>query len=173
MPPLDNITKWMLVSDVAKTFDMLGWFSPTTIKVKILLQRLWEQKIDWDDPVPTPVYNDWLQWRSELHLLSSKHIPRCYFEKKSQIASVQLHAFCDASENAYAAVRLTDTFGEVQISLVTSKTKVAPINKLTIPRLELCGAYLLAQLLHHVQLVLYIPHNFLYAWTYCTQLACW
>ena len=121
LPPLDNITKRMLVSDVAKTFDILGWFSPTTIKVKILLQRLWEQKIDWDDPVPTPVYNDWLQWRSELHLLSSKHIPRCYFDKKSQIASVQLHGFRDASENAYAAVvylRLTDTLGKVQISLL-------------------------------------------------------
>ena len=130
LPPLDNITKRMLVSDVAKTFDILGWFSPTTIKVRILLRRLWEQKIDWDGPVPTPAYNDWLQWRSELHLLSSKHIPRCYFNKKSEIASVQLHGFCDTSENAYAAVylRLTDTFGKVQISLVTSKTEVAPIN---------------------------------------------
>ena len=145
------------------------------LKVKILLQRLWEQKIDWDDPVPTPIYNDWLQWRSKLHLLSSKHIPRCYFDGKSQITSVQLHGFCDVSENAYAAVvylRLTDAFGKVQISLVTSKTK-APIKKLTIPRLELCGAHLLAQLLHHVQLILDIPHNFLYAWTDSTIVLNW
>ena len=40
LPPLDNITKRMLVFNVAKTFDILGWFSPTTIKVKILLQWL-------------------------------------------------------------------------------------------------------------------------------------
>ena len=33
LPPLDNITKRMLVFNVAKTFDILGWFSPTTIKV--------------------------------------------------------------------------------------------------------------------------------------------
>ena len=39
-PPLDNITKRALVSDIAKTYDILGWFSPSTIKVKILLQQL-------------------------------------------------------------------------------------------------------------------------------------
>lgn len=32
----------ILVSDIAKTFDVLGWFSPTIVKVKILLQRLWK-----------------------------------------------------------------------------------------------------------------------------------
>ena len=176
LPPLDNITKRMLVSDVAKTFDVLGWFSPTVIKVKILLQRLWEQKVDWDDQVPLPIYDDWLQWRSELHLLSNKHIPRCYFDKRSQIATVQLHGFSDASENAYAAViylRMIDTFGKVQISLVTAKTKVAPIKKLTIPRLELCGAYLLAQLLSHVKNVLEIPLSNVFAWTDSTIVLSW
>ncbi len=34
----EGITKRMLVSNVAKVFDVLGWFSPTIIKVKILLQ---------------------------------------------------------------------------------------------------------------------------------------
>ena len=46
LPPLDCVTKRVLVSDVAKTFDVLGWFSPTIIKMKILMQRLWELKID-------------------------------------------------------------------------------------------------------------------------------
>ena len=176
LPPLNNITKRVLVSDIAKTFDVLGWFSPTTIKVKILLQRLWEQKVDWDDLVPDPIYENWLQWRSELHLLSNKHISRYYFDKKSQVASIELHGFSDASENAYAAVvylRMTDTSGKVRISLVTSKTKVAPIKKLTIPRLELCGAYLLAQLLYHVQNIFDVPLNDVYAWTDSTVVLNW
>ena len=37
--------------DIAKTFDVLGWFAPVTIVVKILLQRVWEEKVDWDDCV--------------------------------------------------------------------------------------------------------------------------
>ena len=38
LPQLQNLTKRTLVSDIAKTFDVLGWFSPTIIKMKILLQ---------------------------------------------------------------------------------------------------------------------------------------
>ena len=176
LPPLKNITKRELVSDVAKTFDVLGWFAPTTIKVKILLQRLWEQRVDWDDLVPDPIYEEWFKWRSELNLLPTKLIPRCYFDKNTQVASLELHGFSDASENAYAAVvylRITDTFGRTQISLVSSKTKVAPIKKLTIPRLELCGAYLLAQLLFHIQSVFNMPLSSVYAWTDSTIVLSW
>ena len=49
------ITKRQLVSEIAKTFDVLGWFSPTLIKAKILLQHVWEHRIDWDDTVPLPI----------------------------------------------------------------------------------------------------------------------
>ena len=44
LPSPVNVTKQLLVSDVAKTFDILGWFYPSIILVKILLQRLWELK---------------------------------------------------------------------------------------------------------------------------------
>ena len=42
LPSGENITKRALISDMAKTYDVLGWFLPTTIKVKILFQRLWK-----------------------------------------------------------------------------------------------------------------------------------
>ena len=176
LPPLHNVTKRVLVSDIAKTFDVLGFFSPAVIKVKILLQKLWEQRIDWDDQVPPPIYDDWLQWRSELPLLADKHLPRCYFDKGLQIVDKQLHGFSDASENAYTAVvylRMVDTFGKIQISFVAAKTKVAPIKRLTIPRLELCGAYLLAQLLSHVKGVLQLPLRNVHAWTDSTIVLNW
>ena len=66
---------------------------------------------------------------------------------------------------------MIDTFGRVQVSLVSSKTKVAPM--LTIPRLELCGTYLLAQLLFHVHDVFHIPLNSVYAWTDSTIVLNW
>ena len=149
------MTKRALVSDIAKTFDILGWFSPSTIKAKILLQQVWETKIGWDDSLPQAIHQSWRQWRSEVHLLTERHIPRCYYPKNADIDSLELHGFCDASENAYAGVvylRVLDRRGNAYISLVVSKAKVAPIKRLTIPRLELCGAKLLAQLLQHTQL---------------------
>ncbi len=45
IPASKTLTKRLLVSDLAKTFDVLGWISPSTIKAKILLQRLWERKV--------------------------------------------------------------------------------------------------------------------------------
>ena len=71
-PSLDVATTCTMVSDIA---DDLGWFSLTIVKVKILLQRLWEQKVDWDDPVPESIPEVWSQWRDELQLLADHCIP--------------------------------------------------------------------------------------------------
>ena len=64
--PSDCVTKHVPVSDIAKTFDVLGWFSPTIIKLKILLQRVWELRVDWDEPIPEDIRDVWYRWRTEL-----------------------------------------------------------------------------------------------------------
>ena len=172
----EALTKRTLVSDIAKTYDVLGWFAPAIIEVMILLQRVWESKIDWDDLVPQPIVEEWLLWRSQLKSLSQKHIPRCYFLKEAQVVSMQLHGFSDASESVYAGVvylRMTDRVGKVHVSLVASKTKVAPIKRLTIPRLEFCSVHLLAKLLEHIKSTLKVPLEDVYAWTDSTIVVNW
>lgn len=61
-----------------------------------------------------------------------------------------LLGFCDASHKAYGAclyLRATYHNKQTSCTLVTAKSKVAPIKKQqSIPRLELCGSLLLAQL---------------------------
>ena len=124
--------------------------------------------MDWGDPVRQPVCDTWLQWRHELTLLADKSIPCCYFPNTARITSFQLHSFLDASELAYAGgvyLRMTDSSENVHVAVCTSKTKVTPIKRLTIPRLELCGAQLLAQLLYHVREALHIPAHDVYAST--------
>ena len=44
-----------VVSDIAKTFDMLGWLAPSMILMKILFQHLWEIKVEWDEEIPQVV----------------------------------------------------------------------------------------------------------------------
>ena len=168
LPSQKELTKRSLTSDIAKVFDVFGWIAPVIVKAKILLQRLWEERVQWDDPVPEFLHQMWFQWRSELPLLMEKLIPRCYHPKDVRIAFKQLHGFSDASEQAYAGVvylRMVDSTGQVHTSLVIAKTKVAPIKRLSIPRLELCGAQLLAQLLHHCQRVFNFPSQDVFAWT--------
>ena len=170
------VTKRMLESDIARIFDVLGWLSPVTIKMKILLQRLWETKLNWDEPVPSHISNVWIRWKSELPILSELLLPRCYFPKESQTTYSELHGFSDASEDAYAAVvylRSKDDHNQTHVSLVMAKSRVAPIKRLFIPRLELCGAYLLTQLLYHLKQVLNISMDKVFAWIDNTVVLSW
>ena len=58
-----------------------------------------------------------------------------------------------------------DSNDRVYVSLVMAKTKVAPIKRLSIPRLELCSGVILSKILSHVANTLAIPHTNIYAWT--------
>ena len=53
------MTKYTLTSNIAWTFDVLEWFFPRITKAKILLQKLWERNIDWDEDVPKDVLCVW------------------------------------------------------------------------------------------------------------------
>ena len=124
-PQSERVTKRLLASDVAKVYDIVGWYFPVTVTMKILLQKILELRVYWDDFVPDHIQDVWFQWRSELPVLSTKPIPRCYIPKGAEITSTQLHGFSDASEDAYAGVvylRMIDSVGDIHTSLVISKT---------------------------------------------------
>ena len=112
----------------------------------------------------------------EESLLTTMHIPRCYSPTKELIVSSQLHGFSDASEEAYADVvylRIQYSTKRAHTSLVTSKTKVSPIKRISIPRLELCGAQILTQLLCHAKRILKIPVDSVFSWTDSTVVLSW
>ena len=119
----------MLTSNIARVYDELGWYSPTIIKIKILLQQLWVAKIAWDDLVPLAVQNAWEKWKSELPTLSQCSLHRCYYPAGTDVSSRELHVhgFCDASELAYGGavyLRVQDSKENVSVALVIPKTKV-------------------------------------------------
>ena len=55
----DILTKQILISNVVKVFDILGWFAPAMVTAKILLQQVWKLPFEWDDPVPDEVQSVW------------------------------------------------------------------------------------------------------------------
>ena len=88
----------------------------------------------------------------------------------------ELFGFCDASEKAYAGMvylRSTDTEGHHHVTLVVAKTKVAPIRRISLPRLELCGAVILTRLVKQSREVLGIRLEDVHLWTDSTIVLAW
>ncbi|XP_025409940.1 uncharacterized protein LOC112683238 [Sipha flava] len=103
-------------------------------------------------------------------------IPR-HFNTRSGDRCLLL-GFCDASQREYAAVIYLCVLGDredASVSLVGAKTKLALIKSLTIPRLELNAAELLARWLHRIKCVLDAQLNFVgvHAWTDSTIVLSW
>ena len=68
---------------------------------------------------------------------------------RGQPIGIQLNGFCDSSEKAFGAclyLRSVHQQDEVTTKLLCSKSRVVPVKKISLPRLELCAALLFAQL---------------------------
>lgn len=176
LPPLETpVTKRRVISDIARLFDPLGWIAPAIITAKCFIQRIWLTGIDWDQELPPSLMKDWLYFRDDLNQLTNFRIPR-WIHVSTDDQLVELHGFADASNVAFAAViyaRIIDQNGFIHVRLVTSRTKVAPIKQISIPRLELCGMVLLSKLLREVATVLNIPKQHMHAWTDSTVVLAW
>ena len=98
----DGMTKRQMLSDIAKTFDPLGWLSPVTMLLKSMMQRAWQRNVDWDQKLPTEIDVSYRTWRKNLHSLKEIKSQR-FVPSEEQQESLELHVFCDASEKAYAA----------------------------------------------------------------------
>ena len=143
---LERPTKRQVSSAVARTFDVQGWYSPATV---VVLQKVWRAGIGWDEAIDSELMETWTTWRQQLSSLTNHPIPRYVSDHPSPVIDRQLHGFCDASTVAYGGVvylRLLHEDTSVSVRLMMSKTRVAPIEGFTIPRMELCGGVLLAKL---------------------------
>ncbi|KHJ39854.1 Pao retrotransposon peptidase [Trichuris suis] len=143
-------TKRQLLQLSTKVFDPLGCISPYTVRAKILLQRMWQCGVPRDEEAPTDILKEWLQWKSELVTLTEVKFPRTLVPfRKVNVSIYELHVFCDAPERTYGAavyLRVETTSGEVVVHLVMAKGRVAPVKRVTLPRLELCAALVATRL---------------------------
>ncbi|CAK9814704.1 hypothetical protein ANTQUA_LOCUS8181, partial [Anthophora quadrimaculata] len=145
--PLNRVTKRTILSKIATLFDPLGLLGPIIIRAKLIMQSLWKIQLNWDESVPADIHTEWCTYWQDLTLLRDFSVNRHILQ--SNHVSVQLHGFCDASERAYGAclyVRSINRHGNIITRLVSSKSRVAPLKTITLPRLELCAAHLLAKL---------------------------
>ncbi|XP_071573946.1 uncharacterized protein [Temnothorax nylanderi] len=160
-------TKRSILSTIARLFDPLGWMAPVVITAKIMMQQLWLLRCKWDDVIPENLLRQWRDYYSRLPLLRQITIPR-WTGYGSDTLTAEIHGFADASASAYGAVvylKVTHFDGTVDITLLLSKSKVAPLKPMSIPRLELLAAVLLARTIAAARSALTIAIHIYHCWT--------
>ena len=185
IPSSIQLTKRMVLSFVARLFDPLGWLNPFVTTLKVLFQKIWKLGLDWDEDLPEELALQFRTWISDLEVLKTWEIPRCYFHGCTWNTLVdenhlEFHMFCDAADQkGYGAcvyVRYPSHSGDGSyiVSYVISKARVAPVRSVTLPRLELLSALLGARLLSFVLEALKLTDRVEYrCWTDSTVALAW
>lgn len=141
-----------------KYYDPLGLLEPLKLTLKIIFQEVWKDGGNWDDKLNQELERKWMTFQNELKYINDLYIPRHVdFNPNAQIA-----AFVDGSSMGYGPVvyLITKEREETKVFLLASKSRVAPLkNKLTIPRLELLGSLLMAELVKKVAEALKINND--------------
>ncbi|XP_071569784.1 uncharacterized protein [Temnothorax nylanderi] len=155
--------------------EYYGWVTPVTINAKIFLQQLWQAKVDWDEAIADKFLVQWDTIHASLATINGLHVDR-WVQYGFDTANCEIHGFCDASSTAFAAavyIRVTSVTGETTSRLLVAKSKVAPIKSLSIPRLELSAAVLLARLLEFVRSALQLTAIPFFCWTDALVVLAW
>lgn len=167
-------TKRTFLSAASRLYDPLGWVAPAIIVVKMMFQSLWKLQLDWDDALPSDFAKQWDEIHASLQQLQHVKIKR--WINTTRDCDVELHGFCDASINAYGAVvyaRVMNADHTTTTHILCAKTRVAPIKVVSLPRLELCGAALLTDLMVNVRIAMQWPAVKMHCWTDSTIVLAW
>lgn len=143
-----------LLALTASIFDPLGVLAPVILPLKVMFQKICQHGTLWDADVPEELINNLRKWCQAAAKMRPIEIQRNFVPPKNEITRLQLVGFSDASESAYAAVVYVvseNKRGEKMSRFCTAKSRVAPLAKQTIPRLELLGAVILSRMINRLR----------------------
>jgi len=69
-------TKREMLSAISKLFDPLGLIGPVLTTAKILMQKFWEIKVNWDDRLPEEILDRWKEFQISLVDVNILRVPR-------------------------------------------------------------------------------------------------
>ena len=150
---VQKITKRMILSQVARIYDPIGFAAAFIVRTKIGMQTLWQLGLEWDDEVPLAVQESWISLFQEIKELDSVSFERC-LTVVNAVEPPMLCVFADASQDALGAcayARQRKDHNTYAVKFIAAKSRVSPLKQLTIPRLELQAAVLASRLAKSIQ----------------------
>lgn len=142
-----ELTKRMIWRIVLGQFDPIGLACVFMVRLKLIMRELSDgnsSKLGWDDPVPVAIKDKFLTVLGDLSGVSKIRFPRSIKpDIGMEEGNPELLCFGDGSKQAFCAlayVRWQVGEGEFKCFLLSGKTRVAPLRKISIPRIELMGA---------------------------------
>ena len=154
------ITRRGILSTISSIYDPLGIASPYLLEGKHILQQICIEK-GWDDPLSEEQMQLWNKWKENIVKLEAIKVNRCIQPMGfGEISHASLHHFSDASADSYGQVtylRIVNIEGRISCCLMMAKSRVAPANRPTIPRLELTAAVVSTKVARSMKEELDIP----------------
>ena len=137
-------TKRGVLSFLCSIFDPLGFLSSCFLEIKLLIQDLWRNKLNWDDLLPSDLQKKWKYIQENFSYVYKIEVPR-FYGFNSLKGTTELHLVSDSSSDAFGCVvyfRNTTDKNLVNVSFLIRKSRLAPLNEktLSIPKLELQAA---------------------------------
>ena len=141
-----KLSKRMISSRINSIYDPIGLAGPFTVRAKIIMRKLWmseAERLSWDNPVSDECRAGWNTFFLDLFIMNNIwKCGRC-LKPTNAVCDPMLLVFSDGSNSVYGAwayVRWALKGGEIESRLAISKNLLAPVKKISIDRIALCGA---------------------------------
>ena len=148
-----GLTRRIVLQQVMAVYDPLGLLAPLVLQAKLLLRDTWLLKLGWDDVLTPHMVSEWRKFFFSLFDASEISFDRC-LTPRDAVGQPQLILMSDGSDVAYgctAYVRWELSNGQFWCRLLMAKSRIAPINRISIPRMELNGAVVSKRLRETIQ----------------------
>ena len=122
--PEIKLTKIVLLSQVARIYDPVGFAAAFLIRAKMEMQALWQAGVDWDKDAPPTVRSKWIELFKEIKELNKITFPRSLCCENATEPPM-LCVFSDASQDAFGAcayIRQRTNGGKYQVRLIAAKS---------------------------------------------------
>ena len=138
------LTRRLVLQQVMGVFDPYGILAPFMLQAKILLRETWIYHLQWDEELPDALDKRWRDFFSQMIHVTELEYERCV-TPEGAMGKPQLILLSDGSELAYGCavyIRWLLQDGSYWCRLLLAKCRIAPLNRVSVPQMELNGAVL-------------------------------